>query len=93
MSFLASTAGCAYLLYLSVISYLSYNVVTKISVYDELPSQFPTVTICNRYPFGSVNSTEFIQEKLNQFFPNLISFNFNIFDKWGIAIKLIRFRD
>jgi amiloride-sensitive sodium channel subunit alpha/amiloride-sensitive sodium channel subunit gamma len=80
VSFLASTAACAYLLYLSVIGYLNFDVVTKISVYDEVPSQFPTVTICNSYPFGSDNSTPFLEEKFKIFFGtsdlNLILANF-----------------
>ena len=76
VSFLASTAACAYLLYLSVIGYLSFNVVTQISVYDELPSQFPTVTFCNSFPFSSENSTAFIQEKFKYY----LQFDFDNFE-------------
>jgi amiloride-sensitive sodium channel subunit alpha/amiloride-sensitive sodium channel subunit gamma len=80
VSFLASTAGCIYLLYLSAVSYFNYDVVTKISVYNELPSQFPTVTICNSYPFGSENSTEFLQEQLIKYFKQ--PFNFSTLNKF-----------
>ena len=94
ISFLASTAGCAYLLYLSAASYLNYDVVTKITFYDELPSQFPTVTICNSYPYGSESSTPFLQEQFNNFFQNLnfssiVKFDFQYFTfvKYLIALS------
>jgi amiloride-sensitive sodium channel subunit alpha/amiloride-sensitive sodium channel subunit gamma len=56
---------------LSVIGYLNFDVVTKISVYDELPSQFPSVTFCNSYPFSAENSTPFLQEKFKNYFPSI----------------------
>ncbi len=46
--FLASCAGCAYLLYKSTKDYLDYEVVTTIKKISESPTIFPTVTLCNR---------------------------------------------
>ena len=90
LSFLGSSAGCAYLLYLSVSGYLNYDVVTKITVYDELPSQFPTITICNSYPFGSANSTSFLEQQLNKFFPG---HDFKSFNNLSSAGKKFNFSE
>ena len=46
ISLLISSGGCAYLMYRTIASYLEFEVVTKISINREIPSLFPTVTIC-----------------------------------------------
>ena len=41
--------------------YLNYDVVTKTRVHHELPTLFPTVTVCNINPFVTQNASEFIR--------------------------------
>lgn len=60
----ASTAGCGYFIANSVIEYFSYEVVTKIQVFNEKPQLFPTVAICNLNLFTSRESIEFGKQML-----------------------------
>ena len=44
---LVCSSYCLYSIVKSIRSYYEYEVVTKIEVIDEKPTQFPAVTICN----------------------------------------------
>ena len=46
LCFLVSSGGCAYLVYRSISNYLEFEVVTKINVLSEVPSPFPSISIC-----------------------------------------------
>ena len=43
---LGSAGGCAFLIYKSLIGYLDFEVVTKITKISETPSPFPVISIC-----------------------------------------------
>ena len=58
--FLVSSSICCFLVYKSVIEYLSYEVVTKIRYIKETTVDFPTITICNKNPFVTNHSVEFL---------------------------------
>ena len=62
---LASTGACSYIIILSIMGYLQYDVVTKMSINVQTSSEFPTVTICNSVPFVTKNSTSFQSSVLN----------------------------
>ena len=71
--FVASGAS-AYLVTRAIKSYLRYDVATKISTVKEIPTQFPTITICNLNPLikgkkefkkylQSIKKTQFLDEE------------------------------
>jgi hypothetical protein len=43
---ISAAAGCVYLIYLGVAKFLMFYVVTTITDVAEIPTQFPTVSIC-----------------------------------------------
>ena len=57
---LGSTGYCAYLVYQSVMNYLSFDVVSLNRIYPKKEVQFPTVTICNVNPFTTSFSKQFM---------------------------------
>ncbi len=59
--FLGSSGGTAYFVVKGIIDYFQYEVVTKIRVISEVPSVFPTVTICDNNAFTSVASDMLIK--------------------------------
>ena len=78
---LASSGICSYLVVLSVISYLEYDVSIKISKISETTSLFPTITICNSSPFITKNSTSLqenfiIEKQFSQFLNSFEKFYF-----------------
>lgn len=62
--FFISTGYCAFLVYQTVNNYLNYDVVTTIDVIDQVPSQFPTVSICNANSLVTTNSILFARRFL-----------------------------
>lgn len=44
---LLSTAGCGYLIFISIQAYLNYDVVSQIRINRQVPMQFPSVKLCN----------------------------------------------
>ena len=72
LCFLACSGFCIYLISLAVMSYLSNPISTKISVVDDVPAPFPTISICNLNPLNSDN------DKVNQEIANLLSSSLNI---------------
>jgi hypothetical protein len=43
--FLISSTGCAYLVTQSIIGYLEYETVTKITIIKEIPTEFPAISL------------------------------------------------
>lgn len=62
--FLLSSLGCSYLVYSSIHDYIQWNTVTKLEIVQELPTLFPTVSICNLNSFTTNYSFEFFQSIL-----------------------------
>ncbi len=61
--FILSSALCLYSVVPSVIKYLQYNENTGVQQIIDLPTEFPSVTICNLNPY-SVFFDEFVKEEL-----------------------------
>ena len=60
-----SISLCGYLTTRNVLDFLNYEVVTKITVNQEIPIIFPTITICNRNPFNTEYAMSFINDLEN----------------------------
>jgi hypothetical protein len=45
---LSSVSACSFLVTTTIMEYLQYNVVTKIRVFNELESDYPGITFCNK---------------------------------------------
>ena len=63
--FIASTAGCCFLIIQSVNDYLSFDVVTKIQVKEKDKITFPMIKICPTTPFTSNFSLQLAQRIFN----------------------------
>ena len=75
LSVLASLAACSYLIVASILSYLQYEVISKMSIISETVSPFPTISICNIVPFVTKSSESFEQSILeNSPFKQLLNF-------------------
>lgn len=64
--FLISAGYCSYMIHNSISDYLSYNVITNFQTVFELPSLFPTVTICNLNAFQTNFSIQFAKKFYNE---------------------------
>ena len=64
--FLVSTGFCGFMIYRSLNDYLSYNVVTEVRRYPQIPATFPVVTICNLNPLISLDSENLIKAYLDK---------------------------
>lgn len=62
--FLGSTGVCAWFISTAMIDYFGYETVSKTYTVLEIPSVFPTVSICNMNPFVTNFSVPFIQQLL-----------------------------
>lgn len=63
---LVSAGACSYLMIQNILSYLDYEVITKLSVMKDSSSTFPTISICNSVAFVTRNSSNFIKNIMNQ---------------------------
>jgi hypothetical protein len=72
--FLFSTAICGFMIARSIIEYLNYDVVTKIRVLHENPSEFPTITICNINPFTKIKSKGLYKQVVEKY-KNFVNFD------------------
>ena len=54
--FLISTSTCAFNVYMIIINYLKYDVVTTIKLTKEASMTFPTISLCNANFFATENS-------------------------------------
>ena len=64
--FLVSTGLCGFMIYRSLNDYLSYNVVTEVRRYRQIPATFPVVTFCNLNPLISQDSENLIKAYLDK---------------------------
>lgn len=63
---LCSATACGYMISQTFIIYLSYETVSKTETILEIPSAFPTVSICNLNPFQTAEGVEFANQILAQ---------------------------
>lgn len=59
-----SATLCSYMIIQNIAHYFEYEVNTKIRVFTEIPTLFPTISICNINPFVTTNATEFLNKFL-----------------------------
>lgn len=62
---LASAAYCAFLTSKSIMSYLQFDVLTKISVINQMPSNFPAVKLCSINFVANEKSFELLMQMKN----------------------------
>ena len=62
---LVSTAACSYMIFKSIDNFLNFEVVTKTTLRNQLPVEFPTVSICNRSPFITDKAKSFYEKDLD----------------------------
>ena len=60
--FLIATAAAFYMISSSIINYLNFEVVTRITLVNEQPFDFPTITICNRNLFNTLKDKKSFDE-------------------------------
>jgi hypothetical protein len=70
---LISTGLCAFMVSRSVIDFASFDVVTKIRVYRDVPVAFPTITICNINPLTTNYSLDRLQTEYKKWYKSTIS--------------------
>ena len=69
---LISIMSCSYLIIKNIIYYLDYNVVTNINVIYEIPTQFPSVSLCQQNSDYTTPNTSFLSQQ------TLIKCKFNL---------------
>jgi len=67
LCFMVAFLLCVFLITQSISSYLLFEVTTKIRIFYEYPSDFPSVTICDTNPFKTNTSLNFIREVLRNY--------------------------
>lgn len=67
LCFLASTGYCISLVINTINDFLSYDHITSVDIYFEMPALFPAITICNLNSFQTNKSIEFA----NKFLANM----------------------
>ena len=60
--FLIFTASTAYFVAANVLSFLEFEVITKIRIINEKPTIFPTVTICDANPFTALYTQQLMNK-------------------------------
>jgi len=65
---LISTGLCSYMVSKSILDYLNHDVVTKIRIENEVPIEFPTITICNLNPFYKNKTFDFYKQYFGENF-------------------------
>jgi hypothetical protein len=65
--FMIALILCIFLITQSITNYLLFEVTTKIRIFYEYPSDFPSVTICDTNPFKTNISFNFIREVLRNY--------------------------
>ena len=73
-----SSSLSAYLIIKSYMSFLSYEAYTTTTTAYDIPSKFPTVTICNRAQFTTEAAIEFLKKINRQILPNIDVFDENL---------------
>ena len=60
--FLVSFSLCSYLIIKSILEYFEYDVTSKIRLVKEFPVKFPGIRVCNKDPFITNDSIEFLAD-------------------------------
>jgi hypothetical protein len=63
---IASTCATFWIVSKNVTGYLSYEIVSQISLLNEIPATFPTITICNNDPFTNKLAEKLYDEVVNK---------------------------
>jgi hypothetical protein len=77
MCFLISSTLCSLVVIKRIVEYSKFEVVSRMQMAYEIPTQFPSVTICNNFPFKTKESMRFLKQVLDQ--NNLTGLNANMF--------------
>ena len=92
----------AYNILMSVLDYLQYDVITSVRVVNELPTEFPKITICNKNTYASKfaydllsnysadnfrKPFELLTESELKFFKEFLPFGFDVKPKLGYKIE------
>lgn len=64
ISFFASTGLCGLMIYKAILNYFKYETVSKIESVLEIPTTFPTISICNMNSLSTNYSFEFMETVL-----------------------------
>jgi hypothetical protein len=67
IAFIASACTCSYMVMKTLVTYLEFEVVTKINVANEMPAVFPMVSVCNIHPFNTNHSFEFMRDLFKKY--------------------------
>ena len=89
LSLIISTGFCSYMVVKSIQNYLEFNVVTKITVVDENPIVFPTISICNINPIVNEAMFEQIKQISESFKYNYSDFEAIAGDKYKTKMDFI----
>jgi len=65
-----SSSMCTFMVVRSILDYLNFDVVTKVRVFSEVPSEFPAITICKINPFSDNESVEAMKDIYMREYPN-----------------------
>jgi hypothetical protein len=66
--YIGGLLGTLYLLITTIQIYFEFNEVTSTQIVNDLPAQFPTITICNLNPFHINYLNDLEYDKLNNYF-------------------------
>ena len=86
---LISVSVCCFMVFKSVNNYCDYEVVTKTTLTNQLPSEFPAITICNRSPFVTNESKSFY-EKDHEILTKQLGENthtYKLFEPFNLSIE------
>lgn len=67
--FLTSAVYCAHIIKITIDDFLEYNFITRIEQFNEVPSLFPTVTLCNFNTFQTEKAHEFLRRTIKNASP------------------------
>jgi hypothetical protein len=84
---IVSSGLASYMVINSILTYLSYNVVTTSRTIYETPTEFPAITFCNSYMFTTEYAFKFIQRINEELSPNISIFNEAQFQSLNFAEK------
>jgi hypothetical protein len=66
ISFFASTILCGWMIYKAIFCYVSYETVSKTQTVLEIPTTFPTISICNMNSYLTNYSIDFVESILTE---------------------------
>lgn len=64
--FLAAFGVCTWMITMSISDYFQFETISKTEIILEIPSKFPTVSICNMNSFVTNYSLQFVQDILTK---------------------------